>query len=120
MASREIPFQSAVRHAMKQTIQASADWKTSADELASFYRKAGSGIIGRYKAFRWNSKQDTNPLEGIARPDPVSLDELIGRDGKPADAAPGSGHVVKIPLPEEFEAGRINEYALLVRHLPRS
>jgi putative protease len=47
------------------------------------------------------------------------LDELIGRDGNPADAAPGSGHVVKIPLPEHFESGRVDEYALLVRHLPR-
>ena len=47
------------------------------------------------------------------------LNELIGRDGKPAAAAPGSGHVVKIPLPEAFEAGRIDEYALLVHHLPR-
>jgi putative protease len=47
------------------------------------------------------------------------LNELIGRDGNPADAAPGSGHVVKIPVPNEADASTINEYALLVRYLPR-
>ena len=50
---------------------------------------------------------------------PFRLDELIGRDGKPADAAPGSGHVVKIPLPENHPSPHVNEYALLVRYLPR-
>jgi putative protease len=47
------------------------------------------------------------------------LNELIGRDGTPADAAPGSGHVVKIPMPEEADAGQVDDFALLVRHLPR-
>ena len=47
------------------------------------------------------------------------LSELLGRDGAPADAAPGSGHVVKIPLPEEADAATIDEFALLVRYLPR-
>jgi putative protease len=46
------------------------------------------------------------------------LPEIIGRDGKPADAAPGSGHVVKIPLPAQAAAESIDEFALLVRYLP--
>jgi putative protease len=46
------------------------------------------------------------------------LPEIIGRDGKPADIAPGSGHVVKIPLPEQAAAESIDEFALLVRYLP--
>ena len=44
---------------------------------------------------------------------------MIGRDGRPADAAPGSGHSVRIPLPENTPASAIDEYALLVRYLPR-
>ena len=46
------------------------------------------------------------------------LDDLIGRDGLPADIAPGSGHVVKVRLPDEASLSAVDEYALLVRHLP--
>jgi putative protease len=46
------------------------------------------------------------------------LPAIIGRDGKKTDAAPGSGHVVKVPLPESVDAGTIDEFALLVRYLP--
>jgi len=46
-----------------------------------------------------------------------SAETIIGRDGQPADAAPGSGHVVRIPLPENVPADSIGEYALLVRYL---
>ena len=45
------------------------------------------------------------------------LKEIIGRDGKPSDVAPGSGHVVKIPLPDELNPAMIDEFALLVRYL---
>ncbi len=47
------------------------------------------------------------------------LSEIIGRDGKRTDAAPGSGHVVRIPLPEDITSTMIDEFALLVRYLPR-
>ncbi len=47
------------------------------------------------------------------------LTEMIGRDGRPTDAAPGSGHSVRIPLPENTPLSSIDEYALLVRYLPR-
>jgi putative protease len=47
------------------------------------------------------------------------LPEIIGRDGNYADIAPGSGHVVRIPLPEQIDPGLIDEFALLVRYLPQ-
>jgi putative protease len=47
-----------------------------------------------------------------------TLPEIIGRDGRSTNTAPGSGHVVKIPLPEEAAALPIGEFALLVRYLP--
>ena len=47
------------------------------------------------------------------------LPALIGRDGEPADAAPGSGHTVKIPVPEGLDVASMDEYSLLVRYLPR-
>jgi putative protease len=46
------------------------------------------------------------------------LPEIIGRDGNRSDVAPGSGHVVKIPLPESTDAEAIDDFALLVRYLP--
>jgi putative protease len=48
-----------------------------------------------------------------------SLETIIGRDGNRADAAPGSGHVVRIPLPRGAHQQPIGEFALLVRYLPR-
>ena len=48
------------------------------------------------------------------------LPGITGRDGKERDDAPGSGHVVKIPLPENLNPAAIDEYALLVRYLPRA
>jgi len=46
------------------------------------------------------------------------LPEIIGRDGKRADIAPGSGHIVKIRLPDGAKPNSIDEFALLVRYLP--
>jgi len=47
------------------------------------------------------------------------LNELIGKDGKTTDVAPGSGHIVQIPVPTEADTGTIDEFAMLVRYLPR-
>jgi putative protease len=48
-----------------------------------------------------------------------SLDTLLNKDGDATDAAPGSGHVVRIPVPEGTSTGAIDEFAMLVRYLPR-
>ena len=47
------------------------------------------------------------------------LEELIGRDGHATNVAPGSGHVVKIPIPGQASGEMIDQFALLVRYLPR-
>ena len=46
------------------------------------------------------------------------LPTIIGRDGNITDAAPGSGHIVKIPIPEQMEASHIDKFSLLIRYLP--
>lgn len=48
------------------------------------------------------------------------LTEMINKDDKATDAAPGSGHVVKIPIPEAVSPDAIDEFAMLVRYLPRA
>jgi putative protease len=47
------------------------------------------------------------------------LSTLLNKNGEATDAAPGSGHVVRIPLPEDTSAAAIDEFAMLVRYLPR-
>jgi putative protease len=47
------------------------------------------------------------------------LPEIRNKDDQAVDVAPGSGHVVKIPLPDGTDMSAINEFAMLVRYLPR-
>jgi len=46
------------------------------------------------------------------------LADMMSHDDKPTDVAAGSGHIVKIPIPDEADPGVIDDYALLVRYLP--
>ncbi len=46
------------------------------------------------------------------------LQEMTSHDDKPTAVAPGSGRVVKIPVPEEIDASTIDEFTMLVRYLP--
>ncbi|MFQ3638104.1 MAG: ATP-binding protein [Cyanobacteriota bacterium] len=60
--------------AIRAQFQAAADWAGLLPDLAQHYRSAGVGIYARYRAFRWQGGK----LEGIAHPDPISLDALVG------------------------------------------
>ncbi len=44
--------------------------------------------------------------------------EMTSHDDKPTAVAPGSGRVVKIPVPDEIDASTIDEFTMLVRYLP--
>ncbi len=46
------------------------------------------------------------------------LPTIINRIGENTDAAPGSGHIVRIPIPEGLDKTAIDEYSLLIRYLP--
>ena len=48
-----------------------------------------------------------------------TLDAMLNKDDANTDIAPGSGHVVRIPVPEHVDAGTLDEFAMLVRYLPR-
>jgi hypothetical protein len=73
--------------ALKHCLARSVDWAALAEALAAFYFAEGSGLFGRYRAFRWarrvrpaDSTHATHygHLEGVAHPDPTRLEELIG------------------------------------------
>jgi len=46
------------------------------------------------------------------------LPAIISRTGENTDAAPGSGHIVKIPMPADLGPEAVNEFSLLIRYLP--
>ena len=46
------------------------------------------------------------------------LDSISDHSGQAVDVAPGSGHVVSIPLPEGVDPVNIDEYSMLIRYLP--
>jgi len=47
------------------------------------------------------------------------LPTITDQDGNTTNIAPGSGHIVKIPLPDGIEPGCIDEFSLLIRNLPQ-
>jgi predicted AAA+ superfamily ATPase len=61
---------------LKELLDGSGDWSACLEALAAYYHSAGSGIFGKYGAFRWVRRYKC--LEGIEEPDPVRLEELIG------------------------------------------
>jgi putative protease len=49
-----------------------------------------------------------------------TLETIFGRDNRRMEAAPGSGHVIRIPAPAALDTDRLDEFGLLVRYLPRT
>ena len=47
------------------------------------------------------------------------LSVMLDKNGAETDAAPGSGHVVSIPIPDAVDRAAIDEFTMLVRYLPR-
>ncbi len=74
IASRKSPPNSAIVGALT-----TRNWGELVDTIAEYYQQAGVGIFGKYRAFGWQ-----NGLIGIAHPDRVSLDELVGYNDQKA------------------------------------
>jgi len=47
-----------------------------------------------------------------------TLPTILDRNGHETDAAPGSGHIVRIPLSEGMQKLSVDDYALLILCLP--
>lgn len=61
---------------LKALLLSSSDWPACLKNLVRYYREAGSGLFGRYRAFQWSGVEGR--LVGIDEPDPVRLEELVG------------------------------------------
>ncbi len=57
-------------------------WASCADILTAFYSKVGYGIFGQFAAAYWQNDTKEFGLVGIANPDPIRLDQLIGLDSE--------------------------------------
>jgi uncharacterized protein len=53
-----------------------SDWADAMPTLVDYYRRFGTGIFAQFHAFRWCD----GSLVGVAHPDPVRIDNLIGYD----------------------------------------
>ena len=76
-------FSRTIRHHTPQAetqeaLSAMQDWREAVPLLASHYRQHGTGDFARYHAFRWVHTTHGGRLQGIAQPDPIRLEELIG------------------------------------------
>jgi len=58
------------------TLAHAADWSALIPQLAEHYRHQGTGVLGSFGALRWQRGQ----LVGIAHPDAVPMDNLVGYD----------------------------------------
>jgi uncharacterized protein len=61
-------------HPLRQTLDQSADWSLALPDLINYYRQFGTGRFAQFAAFR--SQQ--GELQGIAAPDPIELQDLVG------------------------------------------
>jgi predicted AAA+ superfamily ATPase len=52
------------------------------EPLAAHYASAGTGLFSRFVAFRWIRRDGAGHLEGVAHPDPVRLEDLVGYEAE--------------------------------------
>ncbi|MGQ4647266.1 DUF815 domain-containing protein [Lyngbya aestuarii] len=59
---------------MREKLQKRENWADALEDLVAYYRKHGTGKFAQYSALRWHSGE----LIGIAHPDAIALQELVG------------------------------------------
>lgn len=55
-----------------------ADWTELVEPLEQHWARHGTGVQAHYHVLRWNSAEQH--LSGIAHPDPIRLDSLVGQE----------------------------------------
>ncbi len=64
------------RRSLARKLAAADGWATMAENLAGHYAAYGAGLLGKYRAFRW----EHGALRAVERPDAQKLSSLIGQD----------------------------------------
>ena len=83
------------REAFKILLAGAADWGAMTRELHAFYNTTGSGIFGRYRAFKWSSNSKNAGLLGVANPDPIRMEDLVGCDDQQKEVLLNTTQFVK-------------------------
>lgn len=65
------------RRAIKTVLQQMRRWSGSVDALAEFLQSSGVGRFGRFRAFRWMSRNGVGGFHGVESPDPIRLSDLV-------------------------------------------
>lgn len=69
-------------HALATLLTNNEDWTTLVEPLERYWSRYGTGLIARYPALRWQAEE--RALHGIAYPDPIQLDGLVGYEREKA------------------------------------
>ena len=77
-----LPLGWAVAPRVVDILRQADDWSACAEALAAHYAHSGSGIFSQFIAFRWSRRGGEGALEGVAHPDPVRLQDLVGYEAE--------------------------------------
>jgi predicted AAA+ superfamily ATPase len=77
-AAARTSVQSPAARDLKERLLAASEWAPFAEEIAEHLAKYGAGSFSRYRAFRWVREDGHGRLVGVAAPDPIRLDQLVG------------------------------------------
>lgn len=83
------------RATLRRRLVEADDWAALTDDLAAHWARHGTGLVARYRALRWEGP--AVGFRGIAHPDPIALDQLVGY---------GREHALLTANVERFLAGR--------------
>lgn len=74
----EIPMLPWAESATETPLSSVEDWANALPTLAQQYRRGGTGLFAKYRAFRWHEHQ----LVGIVEPDAIAIHQLIGYESQ--------------------------------------
>ncbi|MDW7729793.1 MAG: ATP-binding protein [Bacillota bacterium] len=80
---------------LKKTLILSADWRINIKDFHRFYQKTGSGIFGRFWAFKWNGGNSVKGLKGVINPDPICIGDLVGYEDQKQEILRNTKQFVK-------------------------
>jgi predicted AAA+ superfamily ATPase len=67
---------------LKRGLANASSWSEWAPQLAAHYAVRGTGVLARFRAFRWVHREGRGYFEGISLPDPIRLSDLIAYDAE--------------------------------------
>ncbi len=65
---------------VRQLLVRSESWSEVLRGLEAYWKRCGTGVFARYRAFRWVHEPSGGRIEPISHPDPIRLDDLIGNE----------------------------------------